>query len=167
MGLALGALLPTPLVHTVHGPVDGHPGDLYERVVRMAPRAQLISLSLSQRKPRPQLPWVANVPNALDLSVYPYRRERGDYLLFVGRMSPDKGAHRAVAVALEAGLPLKIAGKCAEPAEREYFDALVRPHLDARPRVRRRGHARREGGAASSTRARRSSRSSGRSRSAS
>ena len=45
-------------------------------------------------------------------------------------MSPDKGAHRAVAVALEAGLPLKIAGKCAEPAEREYFDALVRPHLD-------------------------------------
>ena len=38
MGLALGALLPTPLVHTVHGPVDGHPGDLYERVVQMAPQ---------------------------------------------------------------------------------------------------------------------------------
>ena len=37
MGLALGSLLPTPLVHTVHGPVDGHPGDLYEQVVRMAP----------------------------------------------------------------------------------------------------------------------------------
>ena len=131
MGLSLGALLPTPLVHTVHGPVDGHPGDLYERVVQMAPRARLISLSLSQRVPRPQLPWVANVPNALDLSVYPYRRERGDYLLFLGRMSPDKGAHRAVAVALEAGLPLKIAGKCAEPAEQEYFDTLVRPHLDS------------------------------------
>ena len=44
-------------------------------------------------------------------------------------MSPDKGAHRAVAIALEAGLPLKIAGKCAEPAEQEYFDAHVRPHL--------------------------------------
>ena len=129
MGLALGSLLPTPLVHTVHGPVSGHPGDLYEQIVRMAPQAQLISLSLSQRVPRPQLPWVANVPNALDLSVYPFRPERGDYLLFLGRMSPDKGAHRAVAVALEAGLPLKIAGKCAEPAEQEYFDALVRPHL--------------------------------------
>ena len=129
MGLALGSLLPTPLVHTVHGPVDGHPGDLYERVVRMAPHTRLISLSLSQREPRPQLPWVANVPNALDLSVYPYRPERGDYLLFVGRMSPDKGAHRAVAIALEAGLPLKLAGKCAEPAEQEYFDTFVRPHL--------------------------------------
>jgi hypothetical protein len=129
MGLSLGSLLSTPLVHTVHGPVDGHPGDLYEQVVRMAPHTRLISLSLSQREPRPQLPWVANVPNALDLSVYPYRPERGDYLLFVGRMSPDKGAHRAVAIALEAGLPLKLAGKCAEPAEQEYFDAFVRPHL--------------------------------------
>ncbi len=44
-------------------------------------------------------------------------------------MSPDKGAHRAVAIALEAGLPLKIAGKCAEPAEQAYFDEHVRPHL--------------------------------------
>ena len=129
MGLALGSLLPTPLVHTVHGPVDGHPGDLYEQVVRMAPQTKLISLSLSQREPRPQLPWIANIPNALDLSFYPYHPVRGDYLLFLGRMSPDKGAHRAVAIALEAGLPLKIAGKCAEPAEQEYFDAHVRPHL--------------------------------------
>jgi glycosyltransferase involved in cell wall biosynthesis len=129
MGLALGSLLSTPLVHTVHGPVDGHPGDLYEQVVRMAPHAKLISLSLSQREPRPQLPWIANVPNALDLSFYPYHPEQGDYLLFLGRMSPDKGAHRAVTIALEAGLPLKIAGKCNEPAEQQYFDAHVRPHL--------------------------------------
>ena len=44
-------------------------------------------------------------------------------------MSPDKGAHRAVTIALEAGLPLKIAGKCAEPAEQAYFAEHVRPHL--------------------------------------
>ncbi|MDX6399350.1 MAG: hypothetical protein QOJ43_2758, partial [Gaiellaceae bacterium] len=129
LGLALGSLLSTPLVHTVHGPLTGHPGELYQQIVDMAPRTHLVSLSMSQRAPLPELPWVANVPNALDLSVYPFRRERGDYLLFLGRMSPDKGAHRAVAIALEAGLPLKLAGKCAEPAEQEYFDALVRPHL--------------------------------------
>ena len=121
MGLAIGSLLETPLVHTVHGPLTGEPGELYERVVSMAPRSHLVSLSLNQRKPKPDLPWLANVPNALDLSVYPYRRERGDYLLFLGRMSPDKGAHRAVAVAMQAGLPLKIAGKCREPKEVEYF----------------------------------------------
>ena len=131
MGLALGSLLETPLVHTVHGPLTGHPGELYEQIVRMAPRAHLISVSLNQRKPKPGLPWIANVPNALDLSFYPYAPVRGDYLLFLGRMSPDKGAHRAVAIALEAGMPLKIAGKCAEPAEQEYFDSMVRPHLGA------------------------------------
>jgi glycosyltransferase involved in cell wall biosynthesis len=129
MGLAIGSLLPTPLVHTVHGPLTGQPGEMYEQIVRMAPRAQLVSLSMNQRRPKPDLPWLANVPNALDLSVYPYKPERGDYLLFLGRMSPDKGAHRAVTIAVEAGLPLKIAGKNAEPAEREYFDSLVRPHL--------------------------------------
>src|SRR5918999_301827 len=129
LGLALGSLLRTPLVHTVHGPLTGQPGRLYEQIVRMAPRAHLVSLSLNQRRPKPNLPWLANVPNALDLSYYPYAPAKGDYLLFLGRMSPDKGAHRAVSIALQAGLPLKIAGKCAEPAEQEYFDALVRPHL--------------------------------------
>jgi glycosyltransferase involved in cell wall biosynthesis len=63
--------------------------------------------------------------------VYPFRprQPHDDYLLFLGRMSPDKGAHRAVAVAMEMGLPLKIAGKLHEPKEHEYFDQFVAPHL--------------------------------------
>ena len=44
-------------------------------------------------------------------------------------MSPDKGCHRAIAVAMELGLPLKIAGKRREPKERQYFAELVEPHL--------------------------------------
>jgi glycosyltransferase involved in cell wall biosynthesis len=64
--------------------------------------------------------------------LYPFVPERGDYLLFLGRMTADKGAHRAVAVAMESGLPLKLAGKCREPLERRYFDELVRPHLSDR-----------------------------------
>ena len=59
----------------------------------------------------------------------PCKPHRGDYLLFLGRMSPDKGAHRAVDVAIAAGLPLKIAGKMREPKEEEYFDEFVEPHL--------------------------------------
>ena len=46
-----------------------------------------------------------------------------------GRFSPDKGAHRAIAVAMELGLPLKIAGKNREPKERQYFAEYVEPHL--------------------------------------
>jgi len=86
------------------------------------------SSGMNQRKPKPGLPWIANCPNALDLSVYPVKPHTGDYLLFVGRMSPDKGCHRAIAVATETGLPLKIAGKNREPAEQEYFAEFVEPH---------------------------------------
>ena len=126
---ALGAGVTTPVLHTVHGPLDGEAGPIYGRMSRYAPRVGLISLSMNQRTPDPDLPWVANIPNALDFSLYPVKPHRGDYLLFLGRMSPDKGAHRAIAVAREAGLPLKIAGKRNEPKEREYFDEFVAPHL--------------------------------------
>jgi glycosyltransferase involved in cell wall biosynthesis len=129
LGATLGATTSTPVVHTVHGPLDGEPGEIYENISRVAPDVGLISISMNQRKPKPDLNWIANCPNALDFSVYPVKPHHGDYLLFLGRMSPDKGAHRAVAVAIEAGLPLKLAGKMQEPKEREYFNELVAPHL--------------------------------------
>ena len=129
LAATLGAAIDTPVVHTVHGPLEGEPGLLYDQVAAVAPDTALVSLSMNQRKPRPNLNWIANCPNALDLSVYPFRPYRGDYLLFLGRLSPDKGAHRAVAVAMEAELPLKIAGKMREPKEHEYFAEFVEPHL--------------------------------------
>ena len=126
---ALGGAISTPVVHTVHGPLDGDAGPIYEQIARVSPRVGLISLSLNQRRPKPDLPWVANCPNALDLGAYPVSPHRGDYLLFLGRLSEDKGAHRAIEVARKAELPLKIAGKMREPLEREYFETRVRPNL--------------------------------------
>jgi glycosyltransferase involved in cell wall biosynthesis len=119
----------TPTVHTVHGPMGGEPGEFYEQIARVAPHTGLISISMNQREPHPGLPWIANVPNALDFSFYPVQPRRGDYLLYLGRMNADKGAHRAVAVATETGLRLKLAGKLREPAEIEYFKEFVEPHL--------------------------------------
>jgi glycosyltransferase involved in cell wall biosynthesis len=129
LGAALGGLVETPVVHTVHGPLDGEPGEVYERIKRVAPSVGLISLSLNQRRPQPDLNWIANVPNALDLEHYPCKPHRGDYLLFLGRFNHEKGAHRAVAVAMELGLPLKMAGKIREPREKEYFAEFIEPHL--------------------------------------
>jgi glycosyltransferase involved in cell wall biosynthesis len=126
---ALGGALSTPVVHTIHGPLDGEGGVIYGQIARVSPTVGLISVSLNQRKPMPDLPWIANVSNALDFSLYPVQPHAGDYLLFLGRMSPDKGCHRAIAVARQVGLPLKIAGKNREPKERQYFEELVEPHL--------------------------------------
>jgi glycosyltransferase involved in cell wall biosynthesis len=127
---ALGGVVQTPVLHTIHGPLDTHEAQhAYAAIAEVSPGVGLISISENQRRPMPDLPWVATVPNAIDLSIYPSKPHKGDYLLFIGRFSPDKGAHRAVAVAMELGLPLKMAGKNREPKEREYFSELVEPHL--------------------------------------
>jgi glycosyltransferase involved in cell wall biosynthesis len=126
---ALAGVVRTPVLHTVHGPLDGEPGQIYRSIQEVSPNVGLISISLNQRRPAPELPWAANIPNALDFSLYPCKPHRGDYLLFLGRMSPDKGAHRAIAVAMELGLPLKMAGKKRERKEEQYFAEYVEPHL--------------------------------------
>src|SRR4030095_11547478 len=104
-GIRVSALVDTPVVHTVHGPLVGEPGEMYEQLAGLAPNLHLISLSLNQRRPKPDLPWLANCPNALDLSVYPCKPHMGEYLLVLGRTSADKGCHRAIAVAMERDRP--------------------------------------------------------------
>ncbi|MEP6910186.1 MAG: glycosyltransferase family 4 protein [Actinomycetota bacterium] len=129
-GAALGGLVDTPVVHTVHGPLDTHEAqDAYGAIAETSRGVGLISISENQRRPMPDLPWVATIPNAIDLSLYPCKPHPGEYLLFLGRFSPDKGAHRAVAVAMELGMPLKLAGKNREPKERQYFAEFIEPHL--------------------------------------
>ena len=129
LAAGLGGLVSTPVVHTIHGPLDAELGGVYESLRTVSSNVGLISISLNQRRPKPDLHWVANIPNALDLEHYPCKPHRGDYLLFLGRMNHEKGAHRAVAVAMELGLPLKLAGKVREPREKEYFAEFVEPHL--------------------------------------
>jgi glycosyltransferase involved in cell wall biosynthesis len=129
-GAALGGLVDTPVVHTVHGPLDTlEAQNAYGAIAEVSRGVGLISISENQRRPMPNLPWAATIPNAIDLSLYPAKPHRGDYLLFLGRFSPDKGAHRAVAVAMELDMPLKLAGKNRETKERQYFAEFIEPHL--------------------------------------
>ena len=111
-------------------PADRRAGPSLRARLRARSRAGLVSLTHNQRKPQPELPWLANVNNAIDLSRYRLDRRPGDSLLFLGRMSPDKGAHRAIRIAKRVGRPLKIAAKCRQPDEIAYFDQFIAPHLD-------------------------------------
>jgi glycosyltransferase involved in cell wall biosynthesis len=71
----------------------------------------------------------AVIHHGVDVERFPVGDGSGGYALFLGRMSPDKAAHVAARVAREAGMPLRIAAKMREPAERAYFDAEVAPLL--------------------------------------
>jgi glycosyltransferase involved in cell wall biosynthesis len=129
LGLTLFGLTRVPLLHTVHGSLTGQAGAMYRDACAVVSDTRLVSLTLRQRRPRPNLPWIANVPNAIELERFPFDRDPSDSLLFLGRMTPEKGAHRAIEVARLTGRPLRIAAKCREPAEQAYFDSQVRPHL--------------------------------------
>jgi glycosyltransferase involved in cell wall biosynthesis len=127
---SLAATTSTPVLHTVHAALDAERAAVYAACCRLSRTVGLISLSFSQRRSHPQLRWVANCPNGVDLSAYPPGHDRDDYLLFLGRISPDKGCDRAIEVARAAGLPLRIAAKCRRPEERAHFRSAIEPQLD-------------------------------------
>ncbi len=115
-----------PVVTTIHGPLDGELSDLYRR---FASRIPVIAISHAQCRPAPDIPMARVIHHGINASEFPIGDGRGDYFLFLGRMSPDKGAHRAIAAAEKAGVPLLMAGKCREAPEKLYFEQEVAPHL--------------------------------------
>jgi glycosyltransferase involved in cell wall biosynthesis len=115
-----------PTVATMHGPVDG---DLGVYFTELADSVALVAISEAQRRMAPDLNWVATVPNGIDVASYPFRERKEDWVLFLGRCSPDKGAHLAIDAARAAGRSIIVSGKASEPDEQEYFEREIRPRL--------------------------------------
>lgn len=115
-----------PCVVTAHGPPQGPLREYYRRISH---RVALVAISRRQRELLPEAHWAATVPNGLDADQASFRTEKEEFLLFLGRMSEDKGPHLAVEVARRAGMPLVLAGRVAEDHERQVFEEGVRPHL--------------------------------------
>ncbi len=122
--LARGRDVPT--VVTVHGPVTGEAGDYYRQ---LGDSVQLIAISDAQRRTAPDLNWCATVHNAIDAEGFPFREEKEDWVLFLGRCAPDKGMHLGIDAARAAGRKIVLAAKCTEPAETAYFETEIKPRL--------------------------------------
>ena len=91
------------------------------------PEIPLVSISDSQRRPLPAVNWLGTVPHGLPRDLLPFSpRPAGDYLAFLGRISPEKRPDRAIAIAKRAGLPLKIAAKV-DSVDRAYWDMVIAP----------------------------------------
>jgi len=88
----------------------------------------LVSISDAQRKPCPWANWKATVHHGLPEHLYHFNEGPGQYLAFLGRVSPEKGPEEAIEIAKRAGIPLKIAAKV-DPADEEYFRAIIKPLL--------------------------------------
>jgi glycosyltransferase involved in cell wall biosynthesis len=125
-----------PVVTTFHGRVT--PADL-RMLAETARYAAIVAISHAHARYFGGVPVAAVIHHGIDLDVYTPGPGTGGYLLFVGRMSADKGVHHAVRAARRAGWPLVISAKMRDRAERAYFEEQVRPMLgpgDARPAER-------------------------------
>jgi glycosyltransferase involved in cell wall biosynthesis len=114
-----------PVVTTAHGPFDATLGSIYRAMSGVA----ILAISHHQAATAGGIPLAGVIHHGLDVESVPVGRGNGGYASFLGRMCPDKGPREAALIARAAGVPLRMAAKLREPAEREYFDAEVRPLL--------------------------------------
>ncbi|GAA0377161.1 glycosyltransferase family 4 protein [Microbispora corallina] len=117
-----------PTVVTCHGDVTGEAGTILRD---LGEAVSLVAISLAQRAQAPDLNWVARVHNAVDVASFPFAPVKEDWVLWLGRFSPDKGADLAIEAARAAGRRIVLAGKLVEAAEREHFRERVAPLLGA------------------------------------
>jgi glycosyltransferase involved in cell wall biosynthesis len=118
--------LQVPHVTTLHGRLDLP--DLVPVFDRFR-NEPLVSISNAQRQPLAWANWQETVYHGLPKELFALRPTRGDYLAFLGRISPEKRVDRAIAIAKRTGMRLKVAAKV-DRADRRYFKRVVEPLLN-------------------------------------
>lgn len=113
------------IVHTLHRFMSESAFSLLTRL----PLVRNVAMSDSQARLAGTLPIARRIYSAVDLSALSWSADKERFVLFMGRMNEYKGAHRAIDVAREAGYPIKLLGRIAEPAERRYFEQQIEPRL--------------------------------------
>lgn len=116
---------PTPTVTTLHGRVHLHD---VENLFREYAEAPLVSISDDQRRPLPDANWRATVYHGLPRNIHSFHEQPGEYLVFVGRISPEKRLDRAIEIAKRTGRRLKVAAKIYDE-DRRYYHESIEPLL--------------------------------------
>lgn len=124
--LAFSNSVPAPFVYTIHHSHEVPLSEFYDNF----PAVQYVAIS-DMQKDLENLPLIETIHHGVDLSLYKLTEKKQDYLCFLGRFAPVKGAHLAIEVAKKAGIPLKMAGEI-QPMYKSYFDAMIRPHIDGK-----------------------------------
>lgn len=111
---------------TLHGRLDLPDLQPLYRIFSTIP---LISISNNQRKPVPNANWAATIYHGLPLDLLKFNPESGLYLAFLGRISPEKGIEKAIEMAKESSIKLKIAAKV-DMVDLDYFNTEILPLMD-------------------------------------
>lgn len=124
-GLLSAQFSKTPTVTTIHGPITPNNKRLYEK----STKPYLVAISKAQTRHVPDVKVADTIYNGLSISDYPFGKTHKGYLLFVGRISMEKGVHHAIDAAIYLHLPLVIAAKL-DQVDKEYFRQYIEPWLN-------------------------------------
>lgn len=127
--LTFSRLVKTPILTTIEGLCSSSPGEV--EVYRRYNDTYYVSISDADRKAAPDLNYVATIYHGVKIEDFDFSEKPGDYLIYLGRISPQKGVHLAIEVAKRVGMRLLLAGLLDSP-DRGYFDCEVKPYLDGR-----------------------------------
>lgn len=127
-----------PIVYTMHDRI-ARPGSLEYWLLSKYPDHKYISISKNQRQGDVKLNFAGNVYHGLSLKEFPFKDKHagGDYMAFIGRLVPDKGAHTAVKVAHKLKLKLELATE-AIYKENRYYKKEIAPYV-AKNKIAMRG----------------------------
>ena len=120
--LTYSGLVDTPVLTTIHGFSSPRILPVYQRY-----NAITAYVAISDADRHPSLDYVATIHHGIDTDAFSLHPSPGGYLLFFGRIHPDKGAAEAIDVAVSSGMPLVIAGIV---QDQRYFDERVAPRVD-------------------------------------
>jgi glycosyltransferase involved in cell wall biosynthesis len=120
--LSYSRLVDTPVLTTIHGFSSARILPVYQRY-----DATTAYVAISDADRHPSLEYVATIHHGIDTDAFSLHASPGGYLLFFGRIHPDKGAAEAIDVAARTGMPLVIAGIV---QDQQYFDERVAPRVD-------------------------------------
>jgi glycosyltransferase involved in cell wall biosynthesis len=121
--------LDVPTVYTLHDPIYPWYRELFE--LYQSPNQHYISISDNQRRDAPDLPYISTVYNGIDVDLFTFSDKHDDYLLFAGRIAPEKGVKEAIQVAKESNHRLLIIGPVNHGSQ-GYFDQYIKPELNDR-----------------------------------
>ena len=127
--MAISHLIKTPMLTTAHGNITADSEIIWDYYPWF-----YNTISYAQRKAMPKIKnknFVGVVHNSIDVETFPFSEEKDDYLLFLARISPEKGTHHAIEVARKLGKKLLIAGKV-DRVDKGYFEKEIKPRIDGK-----------------------------------
>jgi glycosyltransferase involved in cell wall biosynthesis len=125
-GLPLSHLTDAPVVYTVHHAYEPPMNKFYEGF----PEVAFVTISDFQRS-RLRVRNARTIHHGIEMAKYTLQENKQQYLSFLGRIAPTKGAHLAIEIAQKSGIPLKMAGEI-QPLYREYWERAIKPKVDGK-----------------------------------